>query len=171
MKRRLYKNESDRMICGVCSGIAEFFGMPVWLVRVIWLVLMFGWGLSLWVYIVCAIIMPSKAQVMAQQAHEENRGFGPEKPPFDGGGFDTSHAKDVDAHPAGEAKAYDMPPKREYDPARVRQQPQEPERDCGCEDMRFDNTASDARHGTSNAVYDEEEFYRQSRKTSDEEFK
>ncbi len=33
--RKLYKNPDDVKICGVCSGIAEYLGFEVWLVRVV----------------------------------------------------------------------------------------------------------------------------------------
>ena len=33
--RKLYKNPDQAKICGVCAGIAEYFGMEVWVVRII----------------------------------------------------------------------------------------------------------------------------------------
>ena len=38
-KRKLRKSQTDRKICGVCAGIAEYFEIdPIW-VRILWLVL------------------------------------------------------------------------------------------------------------------------------------
>lgn len=33
MKKRLYRNESEKMIAGVCSGIAEYFDIDPTLIR------------------------------------------------------------------------------------------------------------------------------------------
>lgn len=34
-ERTLYKNPDSAKVCGVCSGIAEYFGFEVWLVRIV----------------------------------------------------------------------------------------------------------------------------------------
>lgn len=33
--KKLYKNPDSGKICGVCAGVAEYFGFEVWLVRII----------------------------------------------------------------------------------------------------------------------------------------
>ena len=48
----------NKMICGVCAGIAEYFDMDVSLVRLITLCLIAFAGLSVWVYIIAAIVLP-----------------------------------------------------------------------------------------------------------------
>lgn len=58
--RRLRRSQSDRVIGGVCAGIAEFFGLDVVLVRVLMVILVFFGGLSLWVYILMWIVIPSE---------------------------------------------------------------------------------------------------------------
>ena len=35
MSKKLYKSQDNRMICGVCGGIAEYFNIDVTLVRLI----------------------------------------------------------------------------------------------------------------------------------------
>ena len=51
--KRLYRTEGrDATICGVCGGIAEYFGIDPTLVRVATTVLIFAGGLSLWVYLI-----------------------------------------------------------------------------------------------------------------------
>ncbi len=50
---------SDRMIAGVCAGIAEFFGLDTTLIRVATLFLVLFGGLSLWVYIILWLVVPS----------------------------------------------------------------------------------------------------------------
>lgn len=60
MEKKLYKVEEGKMLCGVCGGIAEYFGIDPTLVRVGWVVLTLCASLGLWAYIICALIMPPK---------------------------------------------------------------------------------------------------------------
>ncbi|MFR9215444.1 MAG: PspC domain-containing protein [Ruthenibacterium sp.] len=56
--KRLYKARGQRMVCGVCGGLAEYFGIDPTLVRLAFLLLAAGWGSGLLAYIVAAIIIP-----------------------------------------------------------------------------------------------------------------
>ncbi|HJA25524.1 MAG TPA: PspC domain-containing protein [Candidatus Fournierella merdigallinarum] len=55
--KRLYKGH-DKMLCGVCSGIAEYFNLDPTLVRLGVVALAIWWGSGLIAYIVAAIIIP-----------------------------------------------------------------------------------------------------------------
>lgn len=55
--KKLYRSD-DRLIAGVCAGLAEFFGLDVSLVRIATLILILFGGLSLWVYIILWLIVP-----------------------------------------------------------------------------------------------------------------
>lgn len=57
--KRLYKSNTNKIICGVCGGIGEYFGIDPTLIRLA-LVLFSFTGSSVVAYIVAAIIMPSK---------------------------------------------------------------------------------------------------------------
>ena len=57
-EKRLYKARGQRMVCGVCGGVAEYFGIDPTLVRLAFLLLAAGWGSGLLAYIVAAIIIP-----------------------------------------------------------------------------------------------------------------
>ena len=62
--KKLYRTEGpDATLCGVCGGIAEYFGIDPTLVRVATAILVFAGGLSLWVYIIAALIIPKKSTV------------------------------------------------------------------------------------------------------------
>lgn len=56
--KRLYRSTKDVMLCGVCGGIAEYFDIDPTIVRLVAVVLVFGWGSGLLAYIVGAIIIP-----------------------------------------------------------------------------------------------------------------
>ena len=60
MKKRLYKDHSDKKLCGVCSGIAKYFGIDPTLVRLIWALLVVFAGSGVLAYIICAIVMPNE---------------------------------------------------------------------------------------------------------------
>ena len=34
--KKLYRSESNRMLCGVCAGIAEYFDLDPTLIRLAW---------------------------------------------------------------------------------------------------------------------------------------
>ena len=56
----LARPAQGRVIAGVCSGIAQRFGWNVTAVRVLTAVAVIFFGLSLWVYIILWIVMPSE---------------------------------------------------------------------------------------------------------------
>ena len=59
---RLYRSESNRMICGVCAGIAEYLNVDPTLIRL--LAALWGFtGSGVIVYIIAAIIIPNEYQV------------------------------------------------------------------------------------------------------------
>ncbi|MCD8364367.1 MAG: PspC domain-containing protein [Clostridiales bacterium] len=58
MRKRLYKSEDNRVICGVCGGVAEYFGIDPTIVRLVWALLVIFAGFGFWVYIIAAIIIP-----------------------------------------------------------------------------------------------------------------
>ena len=64
MKKRLYKIEEGKKLCGVCGGIAEYFDIDPTIIRLIWLILIFCVGTGVLAYIIAAIIMPKKSEVM-----------------------------------------------------------------------------------------------------------
>ncbi len=58
MEKRLYRSRSDRMICGVCGGLAKYFDIDPTIVRVIAVLSVFVSGLGLLAYIIMAIVVP-----------------------------------------------------------------------------------------------------------------
>ena len=64
MKKRLYKIENGKKIFGVCGGIAEYFDIDPTIVRLLWIFLVFCAGTGILAYIVAALIMPNKSEVM-----------------------------------------------------------------------------------------------------------
>jgi phage shock protein C len=63
--KRLYKSRSDKMLNGVCGGIAEYFQVDSTLVRLGFVFLIFLGGLGLLLYFIAMIIVPSDPTVSA----------------------------------------------------------------------------------------------------------
>ena len=58
MKKRLYKSQEHRIICGVCAGIADYFNIDATLVRLLFVLAGFGGGTGILFYLAAAVIMP-----------------------------------------------------------------------------------------------------------------
>lgn len=57
MKKRLYKSSTDKKVCGVCGGIANYFDVDPTVIRLIWVIFTLAGGSGLIAYIIAAIIM------------------------------------------------------------------------------------------------------------------
>ena len=58
MNKKLYKSKVDKKFAGVCGGIAEYFDLDSTIVRLVAILLIFGWGSGLLAYIIAALVMP-----------------------------------------------------------------------------------------------------------------
>lgn len=57
--RRLYRSRNQRVIAGVCGGLAEYFNLdPTWIRLIFILLSLLGVGLFIIVYIIFWIIVP-----------------------------------------------------------------------------------------------------------------
>ncbi len=74
MEKRLYRSRSDRMISGVCGGLAEYFDIDPTIVRLIAVLLVFLNGVGILAYLIMAIIVPLEGSKSAppKDAIKEN---------------------------------------------------------------------------------------------------
>ena len=57
--KKLFRSSTDRKICGVCGGIAEYFNIDSTLVRLgVVLLSCLAFGTGVLAYIIAAIVMP-----------------------------------------------------------------------------------------------------------------
>ncbi len=56
--KRLVKSQSNRMICGVCAGVGEYFGIDPTVIRLLWILLTFCGGSGLLAYIIASVVIP-----------------------------------------------------------------------------------------------------------------
>ena len=61
--KRLYRVENERIIFGVCGGVAEYFKIDPSILRIVWAVLSLAWGAGLLAYIIAAIVVPKKSKI------------------------------------------------------------------------------------------------------------
>jgi phage shock protein C len=72
--KRLFKSRTNKIIAGVCGGLAEYFDVDPVIMRVLFVLLAFFGGSGLILYIACAIIMPKRMiDVAGLEAPVESR--------------------------------------------------------------------------------------------------
>lgn len=64
MNQRLYKSNKNKMVDGVCGGIAEYFDIDPTLVRLGWVLFCAVGGSGFLFYIIAAIIIPRQPEYL-----------------------------------------------------------------------------------------------------------
>lgn len=62
MKKRLYKSNIEKKLCGVCGGVAEYFDLDPTVIRLAWVVFTLLGGSGIIAYIIAAIVMPNRPE-------------------------------------------------------------------------------------------------------------
>lgn len=62
-RKRLFRSQDERMISGVCGGLAEYFDLDPSLVRIGWIVFVLAGGAGVLVYIIMALVVPEKPYI------------------------------------------------------------------------------------------------------------
>jgi|Deesub1362A_J573_1020465.scaffolds.fasta_scaffold00274_48 phage shock protein C len=75
---KLQRSRKDKIIAGVCGGLAKYFGVDSTLIRLIFIVGAFLKGITILIYLVLAIIMPEEDAEEVRKVREvgEVRGAG-----------------------------------------------------------------------------------------------
>ncbi len=71
MGNRKLTKSNNRMIAGVCGGVAEFLGWDPTLVRVIWALCILLGGFGLILYIILWLVMPKAPKKSYQDRMQE----------------------------------------------------------------------------------------------------
>ncbi len=59
-RRRLERREEGKWIAGVATGLADYFAIPVWLVRILFLFLLPAGGTAIFLYLALVVFMPTE---------------------------------------------------------------------------------------------------------------
>ncbi len=73
MEEKLYRSRTDRVIWGVCGGLAKYLDMDPTIVRIAMVLLVFANGIGLVAYLIMAILIPlegSKAAELRERVRE-----------------------------------------------------------------------------------------------------
>ena len=73
-QRRLYRNQTNKVVAGVCSGLGEYLNVDTTIVRLVWILLTFLGGSGIIAYLIAYFIIPEKpiesSGTMPQQIHD-----------------------------------------------------------------------------------------------------
>ena len=60
MEKKLYRSRENRVISGVCGGIAEYFDIDATLIRLLWAITILFAGTGILAYVLCILIIPEE---------------------------------------------------------------------------------------------------------------
>ncbi|MEI7620247.1 MAG: PspC domain-containing protein [Candidatus Falkowbacteria bacterium] len=60
--KKFYRSRTDRIIWGVCGGLGEYFGVDSTLIRIAFILLAFGSGVGVMLYIILALLVPNSPE-------------------------------------------------------------------------------------------------------------
>jgi phage shock protein C len=89
--KRLYRSRKNRVIAGVCGGIAEYLDVDPVLIRIIAVILLFVGGGSLIAYIIGMIIIPDESKIFSSSVETQPTPEGPPPPPHTGFTGQSAH--------------------------------------------------------------------------------
>jgi phage shock protein C len=59
-RQRLYRSQNERMIAGVCGGLAQYFNIDPTIVRLIFVLLVLTASTGFWIYVIMWIVVPEE---------------------------------------------------------------------------------------------------------------
>lgn len=75
MNKKLQRDTQNKVIGGVCSGLANYFDMDVALVRVIFALALLGFGAGFWLYVILWIALPVSDATTIETTLDENGNY------------------------------------------------------------------------------------------------
>ncbi len=70
MEKRLYRNTRNKMLGGVCTGLAEYFSIDPVLIRLLFVILTLHNGIGIIAYVILWIVVPAQAIAVAANTPE-----------------------------------------------------------------------------------------------------
>ncbi len=76
--KRLYRSNRDRMVSGVCGGVAEYFNIDPAIVRIVWVVSCFTGGIGIILYLAALVIVPlnpEQSEIKKKESGRDSKAF------------------------------------------------------------------------------------------------
>ncbi len=103
MTEKLYRSAREKMLGGVCGGLADYFSVDVTLVRLIVIVASFAGGIGFFAYLVAWVIIPVNPVEQGWQSMPQRRDMGE----VDGGvGSDVNNREGISLQKESEKPEY-----------------------------------------------------------------
>lgn len=71
--KKLYRSRTNRMIFGVCGGLGEYFKVDPVFIRVLFMLLVIPTGVSAFLYVLMAILIPIEPVQSSRDKIHKNR--------------------------------------------------------------------------------------------------
>ena len=71
MQKKLYRSKKDKMIAGICGGIAEYFDVDSTLIRLLTVIFILLGGAGFVVYIIAWIIIPETPEKVSDDKFDK----------------------------------------------------------------------------------------------------
>ncbi|MCT4563117.1 MAG: PspC domain-containing protein [Maledivibacter sp.] len=71
MSKKLYRSRNDKVLAGVCAGLADYFGIDTSIVRILWFIFTLMGGSGIVAYIICAIVFPEESAYNSGPSDDE----------------------------------------------------------------------------------------------------
>jgi phage shock protein C len=65
--KKIYRSRTQRMLAGICGGLADYFEVDPTLVRIVFLFMLFAAGSGVLVYLVLIFIIPLEPKIEAKK--------------------------------------------------------------------------------------------------------
>lgn len=74
--RKLYRRADDKVLAGVCGGLADYFDVDPTLIRVLWVIFSLFYLIGVIAYIVLVLVIPVEHVVDVERSPEGSGGPG-----------------------------------------------------------------------------------------------
>lgn len=74
--RKLYRRADDKVLAGVCGGLADYFDVDPTIIRVLWVIFSLFYLIGVIAYIVLVLVIPVEHVVDVERSPEGSSGLG-----------------------------------------------------------------------------------------------
>ncbi|MEA3423676.1 MAG: PspC domain-containing protein [Bacillota bacterium] len=72
MEKKLYRSRENKVVSGVCGGIAEYFDIDATLIRLLWAITILFAGTGILAYVLCILIIPEAPMDKVKEDEDED---------------------------------------------------------------------------------------------------